>query len=210
MPTDWRESMPRCIESRRDQMGFSLLEIMIVVGIGLIVTAVGLPRMTTAIANMKLRSSMTTVSGLLQNTRMLAVKKNKSQMACHFNRTAMPYSLVYYVKDAANTCPSLSNGDTQVEMEAPITPYDAPTGSPAPSVIANSQMGLLADPETSTPSFNSRGLPCLYSSGTCSNVAFIKYFKDNRIGGSGGWAAISITPAGRIKRWFWNGSSWID
>jgi hypothetical protein len=47
----------------------------------------------------------------------------------------------------------------------------------------------------------------------CTNAGstgFIEYFKDNRIGGSGGWAAISITPAGRIKRWFWSGSAWTD
>ena len=202
--------MRRYVTGQQRQLGFSLLEILIVVAIGLIITAIGLPRMTNVIANMKLRSSMTTVSGLLQNTRMMAIKKNKMQMACHFNRSAIPYSLVYYVKDVANTCPSLANGDTQVEMEAPITPYDTLTGTLAPSAITNAALGLTIDPLTSDPAFNSRGLPCSYSSGTCTNSAFIKYFKDNRIGGSGGWAAISVTPAGRIKRWFWNGSTWVD
>jgi prepilin-type N-terminal cleavage/methylation domain-containing protein len=202
--------MRRYVTGQQRQLGFSLLEILIVVAIGLIITAIGLPRMTNVIANMKLRSSMTTVSGLLQNTRMLAIKKNKMQMACHFNRAAIPYSLVYYTKDAANTCAALANGDNQVEMEAPITPYDTPTGALAPAAIDNGTLGLTLDPLTTDPAFNSRGLPCNYSSGTCSNSAFIKYFKDNRIGGSGGWAAISITPAGRIKRWFWNGSTWVD
>src|ERR1043165_5886415 len=87
-----REGMERTLEER----GFSLLEIMLVVAIGLIVTAIGLPRMNNVIANMKLRSSMTTVSSLLQNTRMLAIKNNKTKTARNFNRTTVPYSLVYY------------------------------------------------------------------------------------------------------------------
>src|SRR3989442_3165887 len=115
---------------KRCQGGFSLPEVLVVVAVGAIVTTAGLPRMTNVIANMKLRSSMTTVSGLLQNTRMTAVKENKTKTACHFNRTAAPYSLVYFVKNAVACTSSITpdTADPQVEMEAPITPYPAPTG----------------------------------------------------------------------------------
>jgi hypothetical protein len=116
---------------------------------------------------------------------------------------------VYYVKEAPDTS-VIVTADSQVEMEAPIMTHDTPTGPGAPPAITNTALGLGADPLTTDPSFNSRGLPCAYSSGVCTNAAFIRYFKDNRIGGSGGWAAISMTPAGRIKRWFWNGSIWTD
>jgi prepilin-type N-terminal cleavage/methylation domain-containing protein len=195
--------------SNGTQAGVSLLELMIVVAIGLLITAVGLPRMNNVIANMKLRASMTTASGFLQNVRMLAVKKNSTMTARHFNRASVPYSLVYYVKDAADSS-AMTLKDVQVEMEAPIVAYDSPSGPAAPPAITNAALGLTADPQTGDPSFNSRGLPCAYSGGTCVNAAFIKYFKDNRIGGGGGWAAVSITPAGRIKRWFWNGATWTD
>src|SRR5215813_9355789 len=57
--------------------GFSLLEVSLVVVIGLIITATGLPRLNNAIANLKLRSSMTTLSGLIQNGRMMAVQRNR-------------------------------------------------------------------------------------------------------------------------------------
>src|SRR5207249_5929130 len=103
--------------------------------------------------------------------------------------------------------------DSQVELQAPISAYNTPTGTGAPPAITNAALGLSADPQIGNPSFNSRGLPCAYDTvtGLCTaNVAFIKYFKDNRGSGSGRWAAISITPAGRIKRWFWNGSAWTD
>ena len=168
---------------------------------------------SNAIANMKLRSSMTSVSGLLQNTRAIAVQQNVVKTACHFNRTAAPYSLVYFVKNGVDcTTATMASTDPQIEMEAPITVYTSPSGTGAPAALDNStQLGVTTAPLTTDPSFNSRGIPCQYvSAGSCTtNLSFVEYFKDNRIGGSGGWAAISISPAGRIRRWFWNGSSWI-
>ncbi len=204
--------MPRSRTRKSGEAGFSLQEILVVVAIGTVVTITALPRMTTAIANAKLRASMTSVSGLIQNSRMTAVQQNKTKTARYFNRTTEPYSLVYYVKDASDSSTTVAAGDTQIEMEAPITPYDSPSGTGAPSAISNSALGMSASPLTTDPSFNSRGLPCSYSGGTCTtNVGFIKYFKDNRISSAtGGWAAISVSPAGRIKRWFYNGTSWTD
>lgn len=204
--------MQRPLAGRKPGAGFSLLEVLIVVAIGLTITAIGLPVMSNAIATMKLRSSMTTVSGLLQNERMVAVQQNKTKTACHYNWSEAPYSLIYFVKDATTCTSSMTAAETdpQVELESPITPMATPTGTLAPTPIPDATLGLTSDPLTSDPSFNSRGLPCAYSGGTCANNAFITYFKDNRIGGAGGWAAVTISPAGRINRWFWNGSAWTN
>jgi prepilin-type N-terminal cleavage/methylation domain-containing protein len=194
------------------QAGFSLLEVLTVVVISSILMLTCIPLMSNVIATTKLRGSMTTVSGLLQNTRMVAVKENKTKTACHYNLTIAPYSLLYFVKDATacTSSTTLVDTDPQVELQAPISAMPAPTGVGAPPAISDSQLGLAADPLTSDPSFNSRGLPCAFSSGNCTAGAFIQYFKDNRISGSGGWAAVTISPAGRINRWFWNGSAWTN
>src|SRR5579883_3122469 len=201
--------MPKPVSGAMSGVGFSLLEVLVVVGIGMIVTAVALPSMRNVIADMRLRSSMTSVSGMFQNTRAIAVQENKTKTACHYSWTS---GLVYFAKDAvacSGVTPSAS--DPQVELQAPFTPMGTPSGTLAPSVIPDTSLGLTVDPLTSDPSFNSRGLPCAYANGVCStNNGFIQYFKDSRIGGSGGWAAISISPAGRINRWFWNGSAWIN
>jgi Tfp pilus assembly protein PilE len=199
------------VPAGRTQAGFSFQEVMIVVAICLVVMVVAIPVMSNAIANMRLRSNMTSLSGLLQNTRSIAVQQNVVKTDCHFNRTATPYSLVYFVKNATDcTLATLLTTDPQVELEAPITTYGAPTGPGAPPALDNTtQLGVTAPPLMTDPSFNSRGLPCAYSGGICtSNVSFVQYYKDNRIGGSGGWAGISISPAGRIRRWFWSGSAW--
>jgi prepilin-type N-terminal cleavage/methylation domain-containing protein len=203
----------RIVAGRPRQAGFSLLEVSLVVVIGLIVTTIGLPRMNNAIANLKLRSSMTTLSGLIQNCRMTAVQKNRRlrtgitpQSASHSMR-----AVITLPEDDTNTPIS---ADSQVEMEAPINVFNgAPTGVGAPPVIDNSTLGVSSTPLYTDVSFSSTGIPCEYDAPNCNtNRAFIKYFKDNRIAASdgSGWAAISISPAGRIKRWFWSGSAWTD
>ena len=210
--------MDRAIAMEGYKDGFTLLELLILLAVGLIVTAIALPIMSNVVANQKLRASMTSISGLLQNTRMVAVHDNKTKTACHCKgascpASAEPHGLVYFAKDGT-TCTTTTvplRNDPQVELEAPITPMTAPSGPGAPPTINNSDLGLLSNPLTTDPSFNSRGLPCLYvNPGTCAtNNGFIQYFRDDRIG-SGAWAAISITPAGRFKRWFWNGTVWTE
>lgn len=195
--------MPRRVPDKSTEYGFTLLETLIVVAIAAIVTVTAVPKMTNVIANAKLRASMTSVSGLLQNTRMVAVQQNKTKTTLFSGGTTT--RLMGYVKDAGDTS-ALTTRDAQVEMEAPITKLTTPSGTGAPSAIGT----LGFTPQTGDPSFNSRGLPCVYSAGTCTNYGFVYYFKDTRIAGAGGWAAISVSPAGRIKRWFWNGSAWTD
>ena len=57
-------------------------------------------------------------------------------------------------------------------------------------------------------SFNSRGLPCKYVSGVCSTAGFVYYVNDSA--SRNAWTAVSISPGGRVKQWFWNGKAWAD
>src|SRR5262249_14564628 len=149
-----RGNMSRYVTSTRRHAGFSLFELMVVISVGFILAAMSIPRMNNIIARMKLRSSMTTASGFFQNLRMLAVKNNTLMKSDHANRATAPYSLVYWAKDSTDTTP-LSTHDAQVEMQAPIYAWDTPTGAGAPSAIPNSTLGLLSNPETTDPLFNS-------------------------------------------------------
>ena len=145
------------------------------------------------------------MSGLLQNCRMLAVKKNKT-MTAHVT-TVSSTALIGYVKDATDTS-TLSNADSQVKWEAPVMRLTTPTGPGAPSLITSTMLGYT--PQTGDISFNSRGLPCSYSSGVCTNYGFLYYFKDTSRQGVKGWAALSVSPAGKIKKWFWNVNTWTE
>lgn len=186
------------------QAGFSLLEVALVAAIGMIVTATAIPNMVDAIANMRLRSSLTSLAGVIQNCRMLAVKQNQA-MSTHFSPTST--GVVAYV-NLASSSSTYTTGDSQVELEAPVIQTTTATGPGAPTPLASTTLGFT--PQTSDPSFNSTGLPCAYSSGLCPNNGFIYYFHDMRPGGKTGWAALSISPAGRLTKWFWSGSAWTS
>jgi len=189
---------------RTGSAGFSLFEAMIVAAIGMIVTVASIPSVVTGISNMRLRSSMTSLAGVLQNCRVLAVKQNQ-HMTTHFS--SQPFGIVAYVKRSADST-SLETHDSQVELQAPVTRVTTPSGPNAPPVLDNTVLGFT--PETGEPSFNPTGLPCVYASGVCSNHGFTYYFHDSRPAAQMGWGALSISPAGRLKKWYWNGSIWTD
>jgi prepilin-type N-terminal cleavage/methylation domain-containing protein len=186
---------------RNTRAGFSMVELMVVVGISLLLSAIAIPNMLTAIATTRIRSNISTLSGIFQDCRMLAVKSNGT-MSTHF--TTQTEGIMAYVKTAGDSS-ALTKLDPQVELQDPILQYTTPS-DPGVSALDNSLLGFT--PQTGDVSFNSRGLPCAYSSGACTNNGFAYYFKDTRRTGSSGWAAISISPAGRIKRWFWTGTAW--
>lgn len=186
--------------------GFSLIEVSVVVLISLIVGMIAIPNMVSVISNARLHAGVTSMSGLLQSCRMEAVKKNET-LTTHF-ATINGQTLVGWVKPAPADPPTRLPTDLQAQWEAPVMMMEEPSGEGAPAEITTSVLGFT--PQTTEPSFNTRGLPCVYDSGNCPNDGFLYYFKDTSRQGSQGWAALSISPAGRIKKWFWTGSAWVD
>ena len=178
---------------------------MMVVSILLVVAAFATPYMVNVIANVRLRGGMTSLAGLFQDCRAISIKQNRL-MSTHF--TIVSAGPVAYVKDASVSSPSLASTDPQVQLGAPVTKVTSLTGiTGAPSVLDNATLGFT--PQTVDPTFNPRGLPCTYSGGTCTGIAgYVYYFTDSRPLGANGWAAVSISPAGRVKVWMWNGVSW--
>jgi type II secretory pathway pseudopilin PulG len=185
--------------------GFSLIEITVVIMVTLVVGMIAIPNMVAVVSNARLHAGVTSMSGLLQACRMVAVKENRT-LTAHFG-TIDGKTLVGYVKVATDTSPRLST-DLQAEWEAPVQMLTAPTGPGAPTTISSAVLGFT--PKTTEPSFNTRGLPCVYAGGPCANDGFLYYFKDTSRPGGKGWAALSISPAGRIKKWFWTGAKWVD
>jgi len=185
--------------------GYSMVELTIVITVTLILGAIAIPNMIAVISNARLHAGVTSMSGLLQNARMVAVKTNRT-LTTHFG-TINGHTLVGWVKTPSDTSPRVAT-DLQAEWEAPVMMMATPTGLGAPSVISTTVLGFT--PQTTEPSFNTRGLPCVWSSGVCTNDGFLYYFKDTSRIGSKGWAALSISPAGRIKKWFWTGQAWVD
>jgi hypothetical protein len=177
---------------------------MIVTGIGMVVTATALPNVVNGMAIMRLRANITSLSGVIQNCRMLSVKQNQI-MSTHYAATST--GVVAYVK-AATDSTTYTSHNSQVELEAPVTQTTAPSGPYAPSALDSSTLGFT--PQTGDPSFTVTGLPCAYANGVCTITGFVYYFYDNRAGSQQGWGALSISPAGRLKKWYWTGTSWVS
>ena len=194
------------VNKLRERAGFSMLEVMTVTAVSMIITMTAVPNMITGISMLRLRSSMTSLAGVIQNCRMLAVKNNSS-MTTHFAVSTYGASngVIAYVKKASDPNP-VSTADSQVELEQPVTQVTSLTGPDAPASAPT--LGFTA--ATTDPSFSTTGLPCAYSGGNCTNSGFIYYFHDTRASTKTGWAAISISPAGRLKKWYWNGATWTD
>jgi prepilin-type N-terminal cleavage/methylation domain-containing protein len=185
--------------------GFSLIEISVVLMISLIVGMIAIPNMVSVISNARLHAGVTSMSGLSQSARMKAVKENQT-LTVRFDQID-GLTLVAWAKPA-HEAPVRVGTDLQAEWEAPVSIMPTPDGDGAPAEIDSAVLGFT--PESTEPSFNSRGLPCVYDGGNCTNQGFLFYFKDTSRQGSQGWAALSISPAGRIKKWFWTGSEWVD
>jgi prepilin-type N-terminal cleavage/methylation domain-containing protein len=190
------------VKDDASRRGFSILEMLIVVAVLIILGSIAIPNMMTVISNARLQGGGTSLSGLLQNTRMQAVKKNTT-MTAHF--TVLGNGPVAYSKPATDSS-ALVATDPQAQLGAPLTKMTTPSGSGAPAALTTTELGFTA--VTTDPSFNSRGLPCAYSGGNCANSGFVYYFRDSRPSGKTGWIAVSISPAGRIRRWTYSGNMW--
>jgi prepilin-type N-terminal cleavage/methylation domain-containing protein len=199
----YKRLMQVALRKRKQARGFTMVELLVVMTIVLCISAFAIPNFMVGIANLRLRSGMSSLSALMQNCRMQAIKKNRNT-SVHF--TIMSGGPTAFIKDStAGT--TIANTDQQIQMGAPVIMNQAPSGTDAPSLLGNTELGF--DPNTSDPAFNPRGLPCLYDSGSCTpNVGFVFYFTDTRPLGKNGWGAVTISPAGHVKTWMWNGTSW--
>lgn len=182
--------------------GFSLLELVVVVAITLVVSAAAIPAIGTTIYNIRLRTGVNSVSGLIQNGRMLSVKQNRIYKV-RFGTSGS--SAMVYVDLNDDGIPQST--EPQVQLGGDIVKSVAPTGvSPAP--LDSTYLGQNPATGNPDPYFDSRGIP--HPVGSTNTPWLAYYFKDNRPLSPAGWAAISISPAGRVRTWIWNGSAWAD
>jgi hypothetical protein len=156
--------------------------LLIVVAAFMVITAVAVPSVVVKVADVRLRANMSSVSTALQNSRALAVRERERLT----------------VRLAA----------LQVQLKLDVSLVEPPSGKDAPTPLDSGLLGFT--PVAGDPSFDSQGLLCTCSSSECMNTGLISYFSDYRPMGGRGWAAISISPSGQVKRWFWDGDSWTS
>lgn len=196
--------------------GFNLVELIIVVAIMLVVAAFAIPTMVSAIDAYQIRGNLASATNMAQRCRMQALRNNTSQRL--FFTTQSSGQVVLFVENSTSTATTPAMSDPQLWLPKNFALAGAsPSGSGAPSTMtANTMWGSnismsLVNQGTDVY-FNSRGIPCWPgANGVCGDTnGFVYYFNYTGTAGRLAWAAVSISPAGRIQSWFWNGASWAN
>jgi prepilin-type N-terminal cleavage/methylation domain-containing protein len=191
--------------------GFSLVELLIVVVIILAIAGLAVPNFMQIYYNMRLKASASELSGLIQQARIEAARRNSICAMLYGNGSP---SQAYI---DVNLNGQFDNGEPTIVFPTNVLlTSGAPSGSggqPTPYVLAGDSSNSSFTNGTAL-GFSARGLPCAYSSNpiTCVTPAssyFVYYLNDQRAGsGSAGWAAVIVTRSGRSKVSLWNGSTW--
>jgi type II secretory pathway pseudopilin PulG len=199
---------------RRSGAGFSMLELLTVVGILMVVAAIAIVNVERAVRTVRLRGAGTDYSNLLQNARIRAVRDDKFYSVLTDTTANPPIAYVDI------------NGSGTYDLEEPMIPF-RPNTTPAAFAAGPSVANLKAQflPPTPSgqasvaagggpPTFGARGQPCTPVAGaggsTCpyltppnfTPVSFITFIQDT----NGGWEAVTVTPAGRIRQWNYDGA----
>ena len=186
------------------QAGFTLIELLIVLAITLVLTALSLPMIITAVHTAHLRKIAANYEGILQNARLRAVQDNrfyKVRSGSAGGGANVIYADIYPQNaDGTSGSGAFTTNDPAAEMPSDVV---VNTGAPLQSALAT-QAGftpIVVDNSTTFAAFNARGRPCSPSGSTCSDTGGIGYaiFLYSSI--TGAWEAITVSPGGRIRTW---------
>jgi prepilin-type N-terminal cleavage/methylation domain-containing protein len=186
---------------RRADAGFSMIEMMVVAAIILIITAMAMPNIWNSVQIMRMRSSLTEITGLYQQTRRLAVRDVKIYPV---RTTTIGGRLAFYAD--LNTDSTYASGEPAVVMPDGVTVISTPASTTGVDT-ATTVTGTL-------PGFNNRGLPCTYNSTyDCPFLAlvsgnyvpshFVIYLQTR----NGGTMAVAVAPSGQVRGYIWSGTS---
>jgi len=213
--------------------GFSLVELMMVVIIVLIVAGTAIPYIASSIHTAHLRGAASDLASLLEQNRIIAIRDNRYYstyiLAASGNTPQEAYVDVY---PASATGPTGGNGGTGVASASSYPPGDpviplnsdvTPQAASSAPNTSNLQSQLLPSTTSVTPvdttvtpaTFGPRGLPCTPITVTTggpkvcdSSGGPTAYWTFLQSSTTGAWQAVTITPAGRIRKWFYNGTTW--
>lgn len=190
------------------QAGVTLAELLVVLAIIAIVAGMSIPSLARAIENAKLKGATQALASVYQQARIRATQDN----------TAYEVLITPANPRAAQACIDL-DGDGACGAGDPVTPFTqsvivSNVGVPLmiddvtlgfhPQNTESSQMFDQQNQPAPGLAWNGRGIPCertLSSTAPCLAIGWIQYLQFPRSGGDIAYAAVSVSPAGRVRTW---------
>jgi type II secretory pathway pseudopilin PulG len=194
----------RVIRNRRtftSQSGLSLAEILVVASIVAVVVALSIPSFSRALDNARLKSAAQQLSGIYEDARARAAQNNTTYEV-----------LVVSLNTGSLACIDL-NGDGRCGPTEPQTLFPAQVvlNNSGPPPLGTSILGF--DPQNTEKShmapvaglaWNSRGVPCERDDPAiaCAGMnGWVQYLQLPRAGGDVLYAAVTVSPTGRVRSW---------
>jgi len=209
----------RNAKAARDQMGFSLIELMIVVVIIVIVLGIAFPNIFRLMRENRLHNAGSEVANILQTTRFQAVRLNRNITARATCPGVLPVRLWVDLNNngAWDPNPIDLNGDGAPEAtEATAVLTDdiilGPGGAPGPGTMGPFYAATATVPNCgggpgTGVTFNSRGV-VNYGVGA-PVVWFVTVGYNNQP--QWGFRGVTLTPMGKTKLWKGTqGGAWVD
>jgi len=188
--------------------GFSLVELLVVMAIILVIAGIAMPKIQGVIEGVKLRSTVTDVSGLVQQLRITSVRNNRSN-AIRTSAATAGNGVTLYVDLTSTASPNgnLLKDPGEPSIQLPLD-SNLSDGTGAPAVLPpNVAIPPYVVGNPTTIYFNERGTPCNNPPSCYISSPFLIYIQQTRPSGTPGWAAITVTQAGRIKAYTYTGGA---
>lgn len=171
------------------QRGFSMIELVVVVGMIMVLSAISVPKIVNSMSVYKLNVASTSIQNLIEVARFNAVRRNTT---LSLRQTVINGQAAFYV-DIPNTAVYVNTDPTYI---VPTTVQIAPAGAPAAATTGLANTAALGG---GCISFNSRGVVDYTNcGGGVQSVWFISLGLRN---GNGGFRAVTLTPMGQAKSW---------
>ncbi|HEY2236231.1 MAG TPA: prepilin-type N-terminal cleavage/methylation domain-containing protein [Candidatus Angelobacter sp.] len=182
------------------ESGFTLTEMIVVVAIILAVAGMAIPNLTRAIDASRIKGSAQALAAAYQDARIRATQNDTSYQVLISPPGISPAQICIDL-DRDGTC---SAGDPVTTFPGQVRVSNL--GVPVPLGPAQLNYQTIDTEHSSAPgnglTWNAVGLPCQQSSaGTCIATGWVQYLQFFRGNGDVMYAAVTVSPTGRVKTW---------